>query len=74
MTKATVVATDILHLPSHTHSVGETPRFPAYYNHLKQEFFSARYRLCKSLDGLDGHFVDKEVLLLENAGALNGFS
>ena len=56
-------------LPTHIYSIDDTPRFPAYYNHLKQEYVSARYRLFKSLDGLDGHFVDRDVLLFDNADA-----
>ena len=42
---ASVAARDILHLPSHTYRIGEELRFPAYYNHLKQEYVSARFRL-----------------------------
>jgi len=70
VTKSTVAATDVLHLPNHTYGIGETPRFPAYYNHLKQEYVSSRYRLYKSLDGLDGHFIDREVLLLDNSDTI----
>ena len=69
VTTTTVAASDVLHLPSHIYSIDDTPRFPAYYNHLKQEYVSARYRLFKSLDGLDGHFVDRDVLLFDNADA-----
>ena len=69
VTTATVAATDVLHLPSHVYKVGDTPRFPAYYNHLKQEYISARFELYQyqSLDSLKGHFTDREVLILDGA-------
>ena len=63
---ASVAARDILSLPSHTYRIGEESRFPAYYNHLKQEYVSARFRLYQSIDGLDGHFIDKDVLILDS--------
>ena len=40
-----VAARDILHLPSHIYNFNELPRFPAFYNLMKQEYVSARYRL-----------------------------
>ncbi len=69
VTTATVAATDVLHLPSHVYQVGDAPRFPAYYNHLKQEYISARFQLYQyqSLDHLQGHFIDREVLILDSA-------
>ena len=69
VTTATVAARDILHLPSHVYKVGDAPRFPAYYNHLKQEYISARFRLYQyqSLDPLKGHFTDREALILDSA-------
>ena len=69
VTTATVAATDVLHLPSHVYKVGDTPRFPAYYNHLKQEYVSARFRLYQyqSIDPLKGHFIDHDVLILDSA-------
>ena len=63
---ASVATRDILHLPSHTYKSDEEPRFPAYYNHLKQEYVSARFRLYQSRDGLDGHFIDRDVLILDS--------
>ena len=70
VTTATVAATDVLHLPSHVYNVGDAPRFPAYYNHLKQEYVSARFRLYQyqSIDPLKGHFIDHDVLILDSAG------
>ena len=44
-----VAAADVLHLPDHTYKIGEVPRFPAYYNLLKQEYVSARYRLFHAI-------------------------
>ena len=68
VTTAHVAATDVLHLPSHVYRVDESPRFPAYYNHLKQEYISARFHLCQyqAFDSLRGHFTDREVLILDN--------
>ena len=69
ITTATVASTDVLHLPSHVYNVGDAPRFPAYYNHLKQEYVSARFRVYQyqSIDPLKGHFVDHGVLILDSA-------
>ena len=60
-----VAAQDILHLPSHTYNVEESPRFPAFYNLMKQEYVIARYRLYRSSQGGDPDFVMRDVLLLE---------
>ena len=61
-----VAATDVLHLPSHTYSVNEAPRFPAYFNLLKQEYVSARYRLYQAIHEEDPRFVMRNVLLLDS--------
>lgn len=61
----TVAATDVLHLPSHTYPIDEAPRFPAYFNLLKQEFVSARYRLYRALLGRDPEYVMRDVLMLD---------
>lgn len=61
-----VAATDVLHLPSHTYRFPETPRFPAYYNLMKQEYVSARYRLYRAIQGEDPEFVMREVLMLDS--------
>ena len=68
VTTVTVAATDVLHLPSHVYKIGDAPRFPAYYNHLKQEYISARYGVYQyqRMDPLKGHFTDREVLILDN--------
>jgi len=71
---ASVAATDVFHLPSHVYKIGESPRFPVYFNLMKQEYVSARYRLFKSLDYLEGHFIDRNVLITDNAdGAEYGY-
>ena len=69
VTTATVAATDVLHLPSHVYKLDDVPRFPAYYNHLKQEYISARFRIYQyqSSDFPEGHFTDRGVLILDNA-------
>jgi hypothetical protein len=40
---------DVLHLPNHTYKVGEEPRFPRYYDLLKQEYVAARWRLYEGM-------------------------
>lgn len=59
-----VCATDVLHLPSHTYTRGEEPRFPEYYNLLKQEYVSARYRLYRVSHEKDPVFLTRDVLML----------
>ena len=61
-----VAATDVLHLPSHTYKVGEIPRFPAYFNLLKQEYISARYRLFCATHKDDPSFLMRDVLMLNS--------
>ena len=63
---ATIAATDVLHLPDHTYGIEERPRFPAYYNLMKQEYVSARYRLYQALHEDDPEFVMRHVLMLGN--------
>ena len=59
-----VAATDVLHLPNHTYRIEEAPRFPAYYNLMKQEYVSARYRLYRATHEDDPHFLMRDVLML----------
>ena len=61
-----VAATDVLHLPDHTYTIGEPPRFPGYYNLLKQEYVSARYRLYRATHQHEPDFLMDEVLLLDS--------
>ena len=56
-----VAATDVLHLPSH--KINETPRFPAYFNLLKQEYVSARNRLFRALHINDPDYIMRDVLM-----------
>ena len=60
-----VVAQDILHLPSHSYSIEETPRFPAFYNLMKHEYVTARYRLYRSSQDGDSDSVMRDVLFFE---------
>ncbi len=59
------VAQDVLHLPSHTYRLHELPRFPGYYNLLKQEYVSARYRLYRATHQDDPPYIMRDVLMLE---------
>ena len=61
-----VAATDVLHLPSHTYKFGELPKFPGYYNLMKQEYVSARYRLYRALHANDQEYLMRDVLMLGN--------
>ena len=61
-----VAAADVLHLPDHTYKIGQRPRFPAYYNLLKQEYVSARYRLFHAIHRHDPEFIMRDVLMLES--------
>ena len=61
-----VAATDVLHLPSHTYGIEDAPRFPAYYNLMKQEYISARYRLYRATHEDDPDFLMREVLMLDS--------
>ena len=61
-----VAATDVLHLPDHTYKTGEPPRFPPYYNLLKQEYVSARYRLFHAIHRHDPAFIMRDVLMLDS--------
>ena len=62
----TVAATDVLHLPNHSYKFPESPRFPAYFNLLKQEYVSARYRLYQATHGVAPEFVMRDVLMLDS--------
>ena len=62
----TVAATDVLHLPSHAYEIGGAPRFPAYYNLLKQEYVSARYRLYRAIHEEDSEFLMRDVRMLDS--------
>ncbi|NRB38354.1 MAG: hypothetical protein HRU20_07775 [Pseudomonadales bacterium] len=59
-----VAGHDVIHLPSHVYKIGEDPRFPNYYNLLKQEYVTARYMLYEAVSFNRIHLSDKDVLLL----------
>ncbi|MCY3660369.1 MAG: LA2681 family HEPN domain-containing protein [Caldilineaceae bacterium] len=61
-----IAATDVLHLPDHTYEIAETPRFPAYFNLLKQEYVSARYRLYRATHEDDPGFLMRDVRMLDS--------
>ena len=61
-----VAATDVLHLPDHTYSIDETPRFPAYFNLMKQEYVSARYRLYCTMHSEEPRFLMRDVVILDS--------
>ena len=58
-------AQDVLHLPNHTYDIRESPRFPLYYNLMKQEYVSARYRLYRATHECDADFIMRDVLMLD---------
>lgn len=60
----------MLHLPSHIYQIDESPRFPAYYNLLKQEYVSARYRLYRATHQQEPEFAIRDVLLLDSGEGL----
>ena len=61
-----VAATDVLHLPSHIYRIGNSSRFPLYYNLMKQEYVSARYRLYRATHEDDPGFLMRDVLMLDS--------
>ena len=61
-----VSATDVLHLPSHSYRITETPRFVAYYNLMKQEYISARYRLYRGIRDEGIEYLSRDVLMLDS--------
>lgn len=62
----TVAAQDVIHLPNHTYKIEEKPRFPNYYNLLKQEYVAARYMLYQAMNEKENvHISDNDVLLLD---------
>lgn len=59
-----VAAADTIHLPSHRYNLPDTPRYPNYFNILKQEFITARYALFEARTGKPKHFSDTDTLLI----------
>lgn len=60
-----IAATDVLHLPPHTYKIKDKIRFPAYYNLIKQEFVSARFRFYHATHGKYPKFIMRDVLMLD---------
>ncbi len=60
---APIAARDVLCLPNFVLPVGEPPVVTGMFNELKQLFASARWMLWEGLQGEDGHFSDRDVVL-----------
>ena len=61
------VGHDVLHLPDHIYNFGEEPVYPKYYNLLKQEYVSARYKIYQFIEGsLNSVDPFNDVLLINN--------
>lgn len=65
VTNLSIAARDPFHLPSHVYPMSDKPRFPNYYNVIKQEYIAARVMLFEATDNMDKkHFSDNDNLLL----------
>ena len=64
-----VAATDVLHLADHVYAIRDAPRFPAYYNLLKQEYIGARYRLYRAIHERDPAFIMRDAQMLDSGEA-----
>lgn len=62
--KYSAASQDIIHLPDHTYKIDESPRFPNYYNLLKQEYVAARYMFYEAMNAEIQHISDNNILLL----------
>lgn len=72
--KYSAAAQDVIHLPNHKYKIDEHPRFPNYYNLLKQEYVTARYMLYEAMNTETQHISDTDVLLLSgNDGVEFGY-
>lgn len=69
--QTSIAARDILHLPSHTYEALEEPRFPKYFNTLKQEYVTARFFLYEGTEKQweKTHISDHDVLLIDGFDA-----
>jgi hypothetical protein len=59
----TIAARDMLSLPSFTAPIGEPPSLISFFDHMKQEFVSARWLLYEGLSSDRVHFSDRRVTL-----------
>jgi LA2681-like HEPN len=57
-----IAAHDVFHLPSHSYSIGEEPRFVQFYDLLKSEFIGARVLYFEALTAQGESFADRGVL------------
>ena len=58
-----IAARDILSLPTFTTSIDEPPSLIGLFDHMKQEFVSARWLLYEGLNATTTHFSDRQVRL-----------
>jgi hypothetical protein len=58
-----IAARDILSLPTFTTSIDEPPSLMGLFDHMKQEFVSARWLLYEGLNAATTHFSDRQVSL-----------
>lgn len=62
-----IAARDVFHLPDHSYSLSEQPRFVKYYDQLKQEYLAACVLLYEGLKQDSPHPADKKLLTFEHA-------
>lgn len=60
-----VAARDVFHLPSHSYDIGMSARYADYFNLLKQEYISARYRLFVATNDKAPEFLMREAFMLD---------
>ena len=58
-----IAARDILSLPTFTSAIDEPPSLIGLFDHMKQEFVSARWLLYEGLNATATHFSDRQVRL-----------
>ncbi len=58
-----IAARDILSLPTFTTAINEPPSLIGLFDHMKQEFVSARWLLYDGLNATTTHFSDRQVAL-----------
>lgn len=59
-----IVANDIIHLPSIVTKIDEGPKYHGLFNQLKQEYASARYMIYEAVNIRETHFSDNEVYMV----------
>lgn len=59
-----IVAHDIIHLPSIVTKIDSSTKFFGLFNQLKQEYVSSRYMIYEAINVRKTHFSDKDVFLV----------